>query len=438
MQRIRHHILQITIALAAMMASPTWAANTPHPAHPTPDIVVAPDGSADFKTIQAAIASIPPNNTQRITILIKPGLYPERLRIDPSFITLLGEDRKTTRIEAPPGGTVVTLNGSDFILQNLTLKNTGTDNIPHAVTMASRTADRVVLLDADILSDGGDTLSLWRNDGRYYHARCTFRGGVDYVCPHGWCYITDSTFQSTRNTASLWQDGHYNKDQKFVLKNCTFDGVPGYELGRHHHDALFFLVDCTFSNTMKDRPIYRVLYPLDGGPPTPADIENNKQHDPTNIWGDRNYFFNCHRDGPNGEKNAVDLPAAGVYAWFKDNLTAFSPKLKPHDITAAWTFANTPDKWDPENKLGPTIKSLTTNGNQITITFSENVTAKGKPVLLLADGSKATYAAGSGTTTLLFDTQAEPGTVKTLDLNSGYIFASQASAERRDADLKLP
>ena len=432
MQRILRHNLQIAMALAAMAASSSWAANTPQPAAPTPDIVVAADGSGDFKTVQAAVASIPRDNTQRITILVKSGLYQERVQIDAPFITLLGEDRKTTRIEAPPSGTVLTLNGSDFILQNITLKNTGTDNIPHAVTMSSRSADRVVLLDSDILSEGGDTLSLWRNDGRYYHARCTFRGGVDYVCPHGWCYIADSTFQSTRNTASLWQDGHPDKDMKFVLKNCTFDGVPGYELGRHHHDALFFLVDCTFSNHMTDKPIFRVIYPLDGGTPTAADIQNNQQHDPTNIWGDRNYFFNCHRDGPNGEKGAGDFP------WFKDNLIAYSPTLKPKDITPAWTFANTPDKWDPESKLAPTIKSLTTNGKQITATFSENITAKGKPVLALADGSKATYAGGSGTTALLFDTQAEPGTVKALNLNSGYIFASQASATRRDADLKLP
>ncbi len=432
MQKIQQYPLHIAMTLAAMAASPSGAANTPQPASPTTDITVAPDGSANFKTIQSALASIPKDNTQRITLLIKPGLYPERLRIDPSFITLLGEDRKTTRIEPPPGSQALTLNGSDFILQNITLKNTGTDNIPHAVTMSSRSADRTVLLDSDILSEGGDTLSLWRNDGRSYHARCNFRGGVDYVCPHGWCYITDSTFTSTRNTASLWHDGHYNQDQKFVLENCTFDGVPGYELGRHHHDALFFLLNCNFSNTMKDRPIYRVLYPLDGSPPTPADIQNNKQHDPTNIWGERNYFFNCHRDGPTGEKAAGDLP------WFKDNLTAYSPTLKPEDITPAWTFANTPDKWDPENQIAPTIKSLTTNGKQITITFSENITVKGKPQLLLTDGTAAPYTSGSGTATLLFNTPANTAPAKSLDLHGAYIFASQATATRRDANLQLP
>src|SRR6185295_17502762 len=93
------------------------------------------------------------------------------------FVTLLGESRQGTRIEFFPGNEttpVLRVDGSDFTLQNITVKNTGTGNIPHAVTISSSTADRVVFLDSDVLSEGGDTVSLWRNDGRYYHARCNF------------------------------------------------------------------------------------------------------------------------------------------------------------------------------------------------------------------------------------------------------------------------
>ena len=38
-------------------------------------------------------------------------------------------------------------------------------------------------------------MSLWLHaSGRYYHTRCHFRGAVDFMCPRGWCYISDSTF----------------------------------------------------------------------------------------------------------------------------------------------------------------------------------------------------------------------------------------------------
>ncbi len=425
------------LAVATAMTPVAWAADGPPSDGPKPDIVVAADGSGKFKTVQEALASIPRTNTERITVLVKKGVYKERISCPAPFVTLLGESRKDTRIET--NATVFNVGGSDFILQNITLLNTGGDPEPHAVTVSSNSADRVVFLDADVLSTGADTVSLWKNDGRYYHARCNFRGSVDSVCPHGWCYAVDCKFFETRNDAVIWHDGHTNKDQRFVLKNCYFDGVEqGFQLARHHHDALFFLVDCTFSPRMIDRAIFRVIYPLDGGPPSPADIQNNQQHDPTNIWGERNYFFNCHREAPATAPAAADGKKTADYAWFKDNLTAYAPDLTADKITAKWTFAGSPNPWDPENKVGPTIKSIAAKGNQIAVTLSENVTVKGQPTLTLADNGTAKYAGGSGSTTLLFDTATPSAAAKSLDLAGGFVFGSQASAQPRNADLALP
>ena len=95
-----------------------------------------------------------------------------------------------------------------------------------------------MIVDCNVLSDGADTLSLWNGDrGRYYHARCNMRGAVDFVCPRGWCYVDDCTFYETKTSAAMWHDGSKNQDQKFVLRNCKFDGVPGWSLARHHHDG---------------------------------------------------------------------------------------------------------------------------------------------------------------------------------------------------------
>ena len=61
------------------------------------EIVVAQDGSGNFKTIQEAVNSLPAtdNKTQRI-ILIKKGTYNEKIFIDKDFITLRGENRENT------------------------------------------------------------------------------------------------------------------------------------------------------------------------------------------------------------------------------------------------------------------------------------------------------------------------------------------------------
>ena len=48
---------------------------------PKPDLVVAADGSGDFKTVQAAVQSIPETNSERFVILIKNGIYREKVRV---------------------------------------------------------------------------------------------------------------------------------------------------------------------------------------------------------------------------------------------------------------------------------------------------------------------------------------------------------------------
>ena len=306
----------------------------------------------------------------------------------------------------------------------------------HAFAIYGR-GDRTVITDANVWSAGNDTLSLWRTsdgmfsedaaahtspNGRYYHARLDVCGSIDFICPRGWCYMVDSQIHemNPNNGASVWQDGNRDKSMKFTLRGCRFDGVP-FQLARHHHDAQLLFLDCTFSSTMLDRQPKRVIYPLNGGTPTAADIQNNKEHDPTNIWGERFYYYNCHRDG-------------GDFAWFKDNLGSAAGAPKPEQVTAAWTFDG---KWDPENKAGPSISKIEAQGGQIAVTFSENVTVKGHPRLTLRSGGMADYAGCSGST-VLFNAPIAGAAVTGVDLAGGAIMATEASAALRFASLGLP
>jgi pectinesterase len=86
-------ILATLVTSAVLLALPT-------PRSDPGNRVVSVDGSREFKTIQAAIDSIPPENSERVIIDIKNGTYKERVRIRNSFITLRGQDRKRTRIVA--------------------------------------------------------------------------------------------------------------------------------------------------------------------------------------------------------------------------------------------------------------------------------------------------------------------------------------------------
>ena len=61
-------------------------------------IIVAPDGSGKYKTVQAAFNAIPINNKKPVTIYVKNGVYKEKLHLDSSknFVTLIGEDKFNT------------------------------------------------------------------------------------------------------------------------------------------------------------------------------------------------------------------------------------------------------------------------------------------------------------------------------------------------------
>jgi pectinesterase len=401
-----------------------------------PDVTVAADGSGDFTTVEAAVDSIPRDNRERIIVLVEDGVYQEKVRIDANCVTLRGESRAGTRIEFPQlnddfvahpdpiGRAVINLGGDDFVLENITVANTAGVVGQHAFAIYGK-GDRTVIVDSDVLSDGADTVSLWNGDrGRYYHARCHLRGAVDFVCPRGWCYISDCTIYETKASAAMWHDGSKNQEQKFVLRRCRFDGVPGWSLARHHHDGSFYFLDCYFSESMIDRAPYRVVYPLDGGESTPADTARNRELEASNVWGERNYFFNCHRAG-------------GDYAWMADNLATAPGAPKPAEITPAWTFDNT---WNPLSTEGPLIVDVARDGKGYTVRFSEPVTVRDFPQLELTNGVSLAYQRGSGSDVLLFSSSDDvrAAGIEAVKLQGGYIFASQAGATLRPADRTLP
>jgi pectinesterase len=418
------------------------------PANLKPDITVAADGSGDFKTVQEAVAKIPHDNHERAIVLIKNGTYNEKVRIDAPCVTLRGESRNGAKIEFSQlsddfqqhpdqiGRAVVNIRGDDCVLENLTITNTAGVIGKHAFAVFGE-GDRTIILNCDVLSEGNDTVSLWNGkSGRYYHAGCNFRGSVDFVCPRGWCYLTDCNFYEVKNTAAVWHDGHVDKDMKYVLRACKFDGVPGWRLARHHADAQFYFLDCHFSQTMADSPPLRVIYPLGSAPATDADKQRNAQLDRQNQWGERAYYYNCHRDG-------------GDYAWFKNNLDEAPGSPKPEQITANWTFADT---WNPERKTGPIAESIMPEDGKLTVKFSEKVTVRGKPTLAFAAGATGTYESGSGSNTLRFSVSGELPTEASsinlgvakiehslrsegVDLNGGAIVASEADATISPADF---
>ncbi len=317
------------------------------PAGSSKKITVAADGSGDYKTIQSALNSLPDSSATPRTIIIKKGVYAEKLFIEKSNIIIKGEDRDKTiitqdiardewRCDHPDDWGVATMNvnGNDITLANLTIANDygfnvkesktvdcAADTITHKKTitntghqMALRTikATRLKAVNCRFRAYAGDTVSPWNTvDGMFYFKDCKMEGGVDFYCPRGWAWAENCEFYANTGPASIWHDGSGNADSKTVLVNCKFNGYDGFMLGRYHRDAQFYLVNCSFAKNMKDADIYLV--------PTSNTIQ----------WGRRIYYYNCHRDGGND------------YSWYGNNLPA---GLNAGDITINWVFGK---RWNP-------------------------------------------------------------------------------------------
>jgi pectinesterase len=303
-------------------------------------IIVAKDGSGNFNSIQGAINSIKNNDGKKHIVFIKNGVYNEKLFLDKSNLALIGENKENTKIIYSElrsnwklthpndyGAAVINIKDSitDITLQNLTIYNnygSKYNNSDHQFTVRGGAGvTRIIIDNSKIISDGGDALSLWNTpDGMYYHNNCYFEGYVDYVCPRGYCYIENSYFYGHNLTASIWHDGSGREDNKLVVRNSYFDGVPGFPLGRHHRDAQFYLIDCKFSRNMADKKIY--FYPSK----TPVTLK----------WGENRYYnYNCHGD-------SID------FKWHADNLFAAYGSPKPDQVTVTWTFNG---KWNPQESL---------------------------------------------------------------------------------------
>lgn len=303
-------------------------------------LTVAQQGDADYRSIQAALNSLPATS-QRAIIRIAPGLYQEKLYLTRNNVALVGAGREQTIIQVAElrtnwlkqhpsdwGSAVVNITGSDIALLRLTIKNsygelTG-DNEHQFAVRGFENATRIITDDCAIIAGGADTLSLWnKTDGMYYHSNCYFEGHTDMVCPRGWAFFTDSTFVNKKAYATLWHDGELAEQQKLVVRDSQFDGVAGFMLGRRHYDGQFYLINNRYSANMADKPIFRHTYPTE------------PERDRANLWGDRYYF-------------SYDDNSAAIYPWLAANLAQHPAALTAEQITARWTFDN---RWDPEAEL---------------------------------------------------------------------------------------
>lgn len=231
---------------------------TTKPALPKyPDkLAVASDGSGDFCTVQGAIDQVDPHRTRPTVITIRKGNYRELVRVsrDKPFVHLVGEDRKGTVISFTnndrlnPGWinrSVLGVEGDDFSMENLTLRNTTPKGGSQAEAICLN-AERCVLKNVDFFSTQ-DTLHL---TGSARVSDCYIEGDVDYVWGYGSAFFERCELRSTSDGYVLQARNRPGKPGYVFLK-CKFTAGPDtkkswlarIETGRFPASQIAF-IDC--------------------------------------------------------------------------------------------------------------------------------------------------------------------------------------------------
>ncbi|KAF2323681.1 hypothetical protein GH714_036594 [Hevea brasiliensis] len=129
----------------------------------TPDVVVAADGSGDYKTVSEAVAAAPKKSSKRYIIRIKAGVYRENVEVPKSKtnIMFLGDGRKTTIITASrnvvDGSTTfhsatVAVVGQGFLARGVTFENTAGPSKHQAVALRAG-ADLAAFYESAVFQD---------------------------------------------------------------------------------------------------------------------------------------------------------------------------------------------------------------------------------------------------------------------------------------------
>jgi pectinesterase len=242
--RLFVHLLSGLLACAA--AVPPSAAR---------EIVVAADGTGEFRTVQAAVDAAPSRATERTVIIVRRGTYRELVTVPPekTNLTLRGEDRAGVVIAAennarlnPRRRELFSALADGFRLENLTLHNTTAKGGSQAEAIRVN-ADRVILDRCDFRSFQ-DTLRL---DGRVYVRDCRIEGDVDFVWGGGTVWFERCHLRAVHD-GYLVQSRNGEGHDGYLFHECRIDTAPGVgrfvlariDPGRFPHSHVAF-IRCT-------------------------------------------------------------------------------------------------------------------------------------------------------------------------------------------------
>ncbi len=225
-------------------------------------MIVAQDGTGQFLTIQEAIDNIPEDNSSRINIYIKDGVYKEKLDINKPSVSLIGTHRDLVKITFDDyadklldsgkkmgtfGSYSCIVTGDRFLAENITFENNAGkgSEVGQAVAMYVD-ADQTEFHNCAFLarqdtvftaplppkpiegsSFGGPRDGLEKRHCRSYFKHCCIEGDVDFIFGSATSVFEDCEIHSLDlnrtdvNGYITAASTPFDQDYGYVFINCT-------------------------------------------------------------------------------------------------------------------------------------------------------------------------------------------------------------------------
>ena len=217
-------------------------------------LVVAADGTGDYKKIQDAIDAVRAYSPEHIRIFIKNGVYHEKVNL-PAWVTnisIIGESKENTIIvyEDYSGKFISadTVNnkkkfttfttytfyvqGNDVTLENLTIKNVA-GRVGQAVALHVD-GTRVVIKNCNLLGNQ-DTLLAGNDNCMQFYLDCYIEGTTDFIFGAATAIFQNCTIKSLTDSYITAASTSKNEKYGYVFFNCKLiagEGCTKEFLGR--------------------------------------------------------------------------------------------------------------------------------------------------------------------------------------------------------------
>ena len=203
---------------------------------PQDTIVVARDGSGQYRDIQPAIESVRAFMDYTVTIYIKNGLYKEKIVI-PSWVKnvqLVGEDAEKTIITWDDHANInkmgtfrtytIKVEGSDITFKDLTIENNAAP-LGQAVALHTE-GDRLMFVNCRFLGNQ-DTIYTGAENTRLLFSNCYIEGTTDFIFGPATALFEHCVIHSKRNSYITAASTPANVPFGYVFKACK-------QIGRAH------------------------------------------------------------------------------------------------------------------------------------------------------------------------------------------------------------